>query len=236
MNILKKNIFLILNIFLCLNVVAQQYKKPQNLPRYDHKKIHFGFTLGINELNFNLKKNSNTIDNDSLLTLYTKSQKGFNLGIVSNLRLGRNSDLRFLPTLSFVSRRINYSIKTNDLVEQINKEVESTFIEFPINLKFKSNRYNNGRAYLITGAKYSIDLASKKNIEDDDNELIKLNKGDLMYEIGFGIDFYLQYFKFSPEFKATFGLINMLIPDDGVYNNSIEKLMTRGFTLTFTFE
>ena len=61
-----------------MNVVAQQHK--------NHKicldmiiKIHFGFTLGINELNFNLKKNSNTIDNDSLLTLYTKSQKGFNL-------------------------------------------------------------------------------------------------------------------------------------------------------------
>ena len=24
-----------------------------------------------------------------------------------------------------------------------------------------------------------------------------------MYEIGVGIDFYLEYFKFSPEFKAT---------------------------------
>ena len=216
------------------NIFAQRHTVPLNLPNYDRKVIHFGFLIGLNSMDFKISQNN--ISSDSLFILQSQEQKGFNLGIVSNLRLGRNSDLRFLPTLSFVSRRINYSIKTKDLVEQINKEVESTFIEFPINLKFKSNRYNNGRAYLITGAKYSIDLASKKNIEDDDNELIKLNKGDLMYEIGFGIDFYLQYFKFSPEFKATFGLINMLIPDDGVYNNSIEKLMTRGFTLTFTFE
>lgn len=231
---MKKIIFTFLFLFFITNIFAQRHTVPLNLPNYDRKAIHFGFLIGLNSMDFKISQNN--ISSDSLFILQSQEQKGFNLGIVSNLRLGRNSDLRFLPTLSFVSRRINYSIKTNDLVEQINKEVESTFIEFPINLKFKSNRYNNGRAYLITGAKYSIDLASKKNIEDDDNELIKLNKGDLMYEIGFGIDFYLQYFKFSPEFKATFGLINMLIPDDGVYNNSIEKLMTRGFTLTFTFE
>jgi len=231
---MKKIIFTFLFLFLITNIFAQRHTVPLNLPNYDRKAIHFGFLIGLNSMDFKIFQNN--ISSDSLFILQSQEQKGFNLGIVSNLRLGRNSDLRFLPTLSFVSRRINYSIKTKDLVEQINKEVESTFIEFPINLKFKSNRYNNGRAYLITGAKYSIDLASKKNIEDDDNELIKLNKGDLMYEIGFGIDFYLQYFKFSPEFKATFGLINMLIPDDGVYNNSIEKLMTRGFTLTFTFE
>ena len=231
---MKKIIFTFLFLFLITNIFAQRHTVPLNLPNYDRKAIHFGSLIGLNSMDFKISQNN--ISSDSLFILQSQEQKGFNLGIVSNLRLGRNSDLRFLPTLSFVSRRINYSIKTNDLVEQINKEVESTFIEFPINLKFKSNRYNNGRAYLITGAKYSIDLASKKNIEDDDNELIKLNKGDLMYEIGFGIDFYLQYFKFSPEFKATFGLINMLIPDDGVYNNSIEKLMTRGFTLTFTFE
>ena len=231
---MKKIIFTFLFLFFITNIFGQRHTVPLNLPNYDRKAIHFGFLIGLNSMDFKIFQNN--ISSDSLFILQSQEQKGFNLGIVSNLRLGRNSDLRFLPTLSFVSRRINYSIKTKDLVEQINKEVESTFIEFPINLKFKSNRYNNGRAYLITGAKYSIDLASKKNIEDDDNELIKLNKGDLMYEIGFGIDFYLQYFKFSPEFKATFGLINMLIPDDGVYNNSIEKLMTRGFTLTFTFE
>jgi len=231
---MKKIIFTFLFLIFLTNIFAQRHTVPLNLPNYDRKAIHFGFLIGLNSMDFKISQNN--ISSDSLFILQSQEQKGFNLGIVSNLRLGRNSDLRFLPTLSFVSRRINYSIKTKDLVEQINKEVESTFVEFPINLKFKSNRYNNGRAYLITGAKYSIDLASKKNIEDDDNELIKLNKGDLMYEIGFGIDFYLQYFKFSPEFKATFGLINMLIPDDGVYNNSIEKLMTRGFTLTFTFE
>ena len=60
----------------------------------------------------------NNISSDSLFILQSQEQKGFNLGIVSNLRLGRNSDLRFLPTLSFVSRRINYffNFRFNNLI------------------------------------------------------------------------------------------------------------------------
>ena len=44
-----------------------------------------------------------------------------------------------------------------------------------------------------------------------------------MYEVGFGIDFYLEYFKFAPEFKATFGLVDMLVNDDSIYSSSIQK-------------
>ena len=44
-----------------------------------------------------------------------------------------------------------------------------------------------------------------------------------MYEIGVGIDFYLEYFKFSPEFKATFGLLDMLVKEETIYSSSIKK-------------
>ena len=165
-----------------------------------------------------------------------KNQKGFNLGIVSNFRLGRNTDLRFLPTLSFAERDIIYTIEVEGELEEIKKDIESTFIEFPINFKYKSNRYNNGRAYLLTGAKLNIDLASQRNIDDEGQELIKLKKTDLMYEIGIGIDFYLEYFKFSPEFKATFGLLDMLVKEETIYSSSIKKMLTHGFTITLTFE
>lgn len=230
-----KKILYICILILCANsIYAQRHTVPLNLPNYDRKPVHFGFLLGLNSMDFNITQTN--IQTDSLFTLRSQQQKGFNLGIVSNFRLGRNTDLRFLPTLSFVSRNINYSLKIDNKLEEIKKEVESTFVEFPVNLKFKSNRYNNGRAYMITGVKYSLDLASKKNIEDDDNQLIKLKKGDLMYEIGFGIDIYLEYFKFSPEIKATFGLIDMLVHESSIYSNSIENLTTHGFTISFTFE
>ena len=106
---------------------AQRHKKPQNLARYDFKKIHFGFSLGINALNFNINKNDNFLANDSLLSMLSQDQKGFNLGIVSNLRLGKYTDLRFIPTLVFGERILNYqftdqnneSLKTLELFLRI---------------------------------------------------------------------------------------------------------------------
>lgn len=231
---MKRVLSILIFIFIAQNSWAQRHTVPLNLPNYDRKPIHFGFLLGINSMDFKITPRA--IQADTLFILKSQEQKGFNLGIVSNFRLGRNADLRFLPTLSFAERDINYTIEIDGKLEEIKKDIESTFIEFPVNFKFKSNRYNNGRAYVLTGLKYNIDLASQKDIDDEGQELIKLKKSDLMYEVGFGIDFYLEYFKFSPEIKATFGLVDMLVYDESIYSSSIKKMLTRGFTVTLTFE
>ncbi len=232
-----KHLFTLLLLLLAVSSYAQRNKKPQNLARYDFKKLHFGFTLGINELNFNIKKNSNTITNDTLLSLYSNSQKGFNLGIVSNLRLGRYTDLRFIPTLVFGERHLRYGfIDSNGVFSENKKVIESTLIDFPIAIKYKSARYNNFRTYLTGGIKYSLDIASQEKIDDEGQEIVKLKKNDLMGEIGFGFDFYLEYFKFSPEIKISYGILNLLSKDESVYTQSINSLSTNGWMLSFTFE
>ena len=230
--------FIILLLFIgASNSYGQRRKKPQNLVNYDFKKLHFGFTLGINELNFNIKKNSNTIINDTLLTLLSNSQKGFNLGIVSNLRIGKFTDLRFIPTLVFGERHLNYGfIDSNGVSDERVKKIESTLIDFPIYIKYKSARYNNFRTYLIGGVKYSIDVASQEKINDEGQEIVKLKKNDLMGEIGFGFDFYLEYFKFSPQIKLSHGILNLLSEDETVYTQSINHLSTNGWMISFTFE
>ena len=230
--------FFILLLFIgASDSYAQKIKKPQNLVRYDLQKLHFGFTIGINELNFNIKKNSNTLSNDSLLTLLPNSQKGFNLGIVSNLIIGRFTDLRFIPTLVFGERNLNYSfIDSNGVSDERVKRIESTLIDFPIYLKYKSARYNNFRTYVIGGIKYSLDVASQDKINDEGQEIVKLKKNDLMGEIGFGFDFYLEYFKFSPQIKLSYGVLNLLSKDDTVYTKSINQLSTNGWMISFTFE
>jgi hypothetical protein len=240
---MQKNIKCLFFFFICIFIIisnksfAQKYKKTQNLARYDFQKIHFGFTLGINELNFNVQKNSNTITNDSLKTINTESQKGFNLGIVSNLRLGKYTDLRFVPALIFGERQIYYgfldSLNTN--IDKL-KRIESTLLEFPIYIKYKSARYNNFRAYVMSGLKYSMDIASQNEIDDEGKEIVKLKKNDLLGEIGFGLDFYLEYFKFSPQIKISYGLLNLLSKDQTIYTQSINNLSTNGWMLSFTFE
>ena len=237
MQIKIKYILIIIIALICRSSFAQKYKKPQNLIRYDNQKIHFGFTLGINNLDFNLEKNTNTLTNDSLKSINTKSQLGFNLGIVSNIRLGKYTDLRFVPALIFGERQINYRF-TDSLLSINNelKKIESTLIEFPIYLKFKSERYNNVRAYVIAGIKYSMDIASKEKINDEGQELVKLKKDDLLGEIGFGLDFYLEYFKFSPQIKISHGILNLVNQEENVYTQSIDQLYTNGWMLSFTFE
>jgi len=216
---------------------GQRRKKPQNLIHYDFQKLHFGFTLGMNELNFNIQKNSNTITNDTLLTLLSNSQKGFNLGIVSNLRLGKYTDLRFIPTLVFGERHLHYEfIDSNQVSDEKIKRIESTLIDFPVYIKYKSARYNNFRTYVLAGVKYSLDIASQEKINDEGQEIVKLKKNDLMGEIGFGIDYYLEYFKFSPQIKLSYGILNLLSEDETIYTKSINRLNTNGWMISFTFE
>ena len=215
---------------------GQRHKKPQNLPRYDFKKIHFGFTLGINSLNFNINKNKKFLENDTLLSTLSQDQKGFNLGIVSNLRLGRYTDLRFIPTLVFGERILNYQFNETSNLNLNDKRIESTLIDFPISLKYKSERYNNFRTYVMCGIKYSLDIASQSEIDDEGQELVKLNNHDLMIEGGFGIDFYLQYFKFSPQIKISHGIINILSKDNTLYTQTLNNLKTSSWMLSFTFE
>jgi len=234
---ITRHLLIILSLMLGSKSFSQKYKRSQNLPKYDYQKIHFGFTLGINELNFNVQRNSNTITNDSLKTLRSKSQKGFNLGIVSNLRLGKFTDLRFVPALIFGERHLNYGFidSLNTSQDQL-KKIESTMLDFPIYIKYKSERYNNFRAYVIGGIKYSMDIASQDEIDDEGQEIVKLKRNDLMGEIGFGLDFYLEYFKFSPQIKISYGVLNLLTKDQSVYTQSINKLTTNGWMLSFTFE
>ena len=234
-----RNITLFLIICFAEVSFAQKFKKPQNLPRYDLQKLHFGFTIGINSLDFIMNKNLNYVGSDSLVNVYSNNQYGFNLGIVSNLRLGKFTDLRFIPTLAFGERILDYNFKLNNNNENViteSKRIESTLLDFPFHLKYKSERYNNIRTFIITGIKYSLDIASQDKIDDEGEELVKLKKHDVMAEIGFGLDFYLEYFKFSPQIKLSHGIFNVLNKENTIYTKSFNQLRTNGWMLSFTFE
>ena len=84
----KITLYIILLFGISQNVNAQRFSSPQNLARYDNKKMHFGFSLGINSLDFRIKYNPDIMFKDSLFVLESQNQKGFNLGIVSNFRIG----------------------------------------------------------------------------------------------------------------------------------------------------
>ncbi|HNS12896.1 MAG TPA: porin family protein [Bacteroidia bacterium] len=235
-----KTCLLALAMFLFLfikNCDAQLNRVPINLPKYDKQKIHFGFTLGLNNSTFRVLKVADFKTQDSIYSIEPQGVIGLNLGIVSNLRLGEHWDLRFIPALSFAQRNLEYSFNYGGgSGDFITKTIESTYLEFPLNLKFKSDRVNNYRVYVVAGGHYSMDMISQAKVLNKDKDIVKLEKYDYGYEIGVGFDFYMTYFKFSPEIKMFNGLNNLLVEENTPFAKSISGLKSKVFLVSFTFE
>lgn len=233
----KIAVFSFLLLLFNLDSLFAQKQKILNLPKYDRQRFHFGFILGINKTDFVIDRVASFSLIDSLYTVESKGTSGFNLQIVTNMRMGEHFDLRFLPGLAFASRNLVYTFeKGRPLSNVVTKKVESTFVELPLDVKFKSARLNNFRAYVLGGVKYSIDMVSQAKVKAKDKEFVKLQRNDYGYEIGVGCDFYLPMFKFSPEIKMYHGLRNLLVKDDLVYSKSLDGLFSKMFTLSLTFE
>ena len=254
-NILKALLILSLSFAFVPVQIQAQRQKVINLQKYDLEPYHFGFILAVNQMHFTVKPVDNhqfivydaaagpdfASDSLSLYEITSTPTPGFTIGIVGNLRLGSNADLRFIPSLSFGERFLDYNINRyrngeSELIK-IRKSVASTFVEFPLQVKYRSKRLNNFAAYVLGGAKYSIDLASnKRNAKENNNVAIKLQNNDLSMEVGTGVDFYTNYFKFGVELKMSYGLNNIIIPDGSVYSESLDRLNSKIFQLSFTFE
>jgi hypothetical protein len=240
-NVLKPRITIILLSIITLLAVEASAQKlyPENLPHFDKRRFHFGFSLGVNSTDFTIRRKANMFQYDSLMVLESSKQAGFNLAIISDLHLGPYFNLRFVPALSFAQRNLEYTFNRGDTTSyMIVKPVESTFVEFPLHLKYRSARLNNFAAYIFGGGNFLIDLASQRDVKNaiSTDIVVKLNKYDYRYELGFGFDFFLEYFKFSPELKMSFGIPDILKRDGTVYSEPIDKLRSRVFLISINFE
>lgn len=183
----------------------------------------------------------NTTEFNQIYAIENNSDFGFHLGPVSNLRISDYFHLRLLVDLSFGQRNLTYwtVLDTTDINPVISKHVmkiSSTYIEFPLLLKYKAMRLNNFSPYLIGGFNPKIDLAAQKKIKDEELPKIRLQRLDLAYEIGTGIDFYLPYFRLSTELKYSVGLRNLMVPDGTQYSEAVQKLNSRIWMISFHFE
>lgn len=240
---MKKYILIILTIIISLNTAVSQ-SKVQNLRYYDKKPLHFGFTIGLNTSDFYIRNSDVFFDTTVIKKIYNienKQQPGFHLGPISSFRLGKYFDLRFLLNLSFTQRDLYYKVlKENSdgkkYMDTHIMQLSSTFLEFPLLLKYKSKRINNYRVYVIGGVKPSMDLAAKKKIPEEEMPMIRLSQPDIYAEFGAGLDLYLPYFKLSPELKMGVGFNNILVKDNTEYTGAMKYLKSKIFMLSFHFE
>lgn len=232
-----KRLFCILFLLITSQIFAQfgqsLFSKDPiiNLENFDRQRVHWGYFLGFSSFDFktDYKVPGNDID--------VKGQTGFNVGLVGNLRLHEYIDLRFEPGLYYASRTLTYSGFTSD-IDAI-REVKATYINFPLLLKFSSLRTGNVRPYLVGGVSTTLNLSSNSKSDDDNyQQRFRVKPWTQNYEIGFGIDLYFEYFKFSPSIRGVFGFNDELIRDnnpDSPWTGNVESMKTRAVLINFTF-
>ena len=234
---LKKAVLLILLLF----AMQAQSQQTINLPGYTRSRLHFGFIIGINWADFAINPSPNlpAISKDTLRTIRSVPEVGFDLGIVSEIKISQYLKFRFVPSLGFSDRQLAYYFVTPIDTFTATKDVQSVFLNFPMDIKLISKRLNNFEAYVIAGGKYSTDLASQNNVNQQlagVRATVRLKRNDWSYEAGGGLEFYLPYFKFGLELKISQGLRNLIIPDNTIYTKSVQSLTSKIYLLSFTFE
>jgi hypothetical protein len=156
------------------------------------------------------------------------------------VRLGNHVNFRATPALVFADRFIDYNYQNT--ADNTRKIVQTATVDLPLGFKLKSDRRRNFRAYVLGGVKYSLDIISKKKLNDAElgqlDKLVKTNRNILWYEAGVGFDFYFEFFKLSPEIKWSQSVNNVLASNSSpnAYSTPLEKLFLRNFQFSLYFE
>ncbi len=232
---MKKLLFFI-GLALCsVHGQAQLFAKDPilNLQSEDKSFLNYGYYLGFNQYDFKFEY-KNDIGQDVLVNKLV----GFNVGLIGEMRVNEFVDLRFEPGLLYAQRDLGFPGFTTQ--QDAIREVRSTYIRFPLLVKLSTRRYNNIKPFLVAGGYAAINLGAKEDSLDDNRAgEFRMKKNVYGYELGFGIDFYTQFFKFTPSIRGVFALTDELVPDDdpnSPWTGNIESIKTRGIFINFTFE
>jgi len=240
---MSKVVYLIFALAFSVSANAQLFTKEsvQNHQSVDKKQLSWGYYLGFNNLDF--KFDYNTLSKD----IRTEPGTGFNVGLIGNLRVNDYIDLRLEPGLVINTRNIFFdesyfsSIPEEDLKKSdFTRELKSTYLYLPLLVKFSTKRINNFKPFVLAGVSTALNLSSNQdNPEDNSNGVFRMTKSNQFYEVGFGIDFYLFFFKFTPSIRGVFALNNEVVRDNdpnSPWTSNISSMKTRGMFINFTFQ
>ena len=172
-----------------------------------------------------------------------KWNAGFSVGVLADLRIAKHLNLRFSPTMHFGAKHLTFYNMTELTAEgrltELTQDMKTTYMSFPLDLKFSAERWNNYRPYIIAGVNQLVNLTSKNQ------DYLQLKRADTMIEVGLGCDLYLPFFKLIPELKFCYSLTNAIdwrhadeLQDTNkrMYANAVKSGQTKMIVLTFYFE
>ncbi len=199
----------------------------KNNPFYDEKKkISYGFLIGLHTTAYQIKYSDAFVDDPDLHSVVPEWKAGFSLGFLVNYRAHEFVDLRITPKVAFYEHALNY--RYIDPASNRQELIETTMVELPMLVKYKSMRRGNIRMYVIGGIKPGIEASDKR---ENVSNALEVNAFNLNLETGIGFDLYFPLFKFSPEIRFSRGLMNQL----GESQNDLSTPLSRINTNTITF-
>jgi hypothetical protein len=207
----------------------------KNNPNYDQRKLTYGFLIGLHTTAYQMKYSDKfvTPEFDTLYAVEPRWSPGFSLGFIVNYKLGDFFDFRITPKVAFYEHKLTYSY--TDDAKSMEEVVETTMVELPILLKYKSERRGNVRMYMIGGVKPGIEASGKKGIENATSSL-EVKGANLSLDFGFGFDLYYPLFKFSPEIRFSKGLVDVLDNRINKFGQPLDRLNTNTITVYFLFQ
>ena len=223
------------------SATAQLFTKEKvanNIDNLDQKFLSWGYFLGFNQYDFKFDYEENLDD------ILVDNTFGFHLGLIGDMRINNYMNLRLEPGVFFTTRNLMYNesyfagTEYND--SDLLREVKSTYIHIPLLLKVSTKRIYNFKPFIIGGFSTALNLSSNQDNPDDNSSgEFRMKKNTYFYEIGFGIDLYLLYFKFTPSIRGVFAINDEIVRDadpNSPWTGNVAKMQTRGIFINFTFQ
>ena len=243
---LRHIVVMMLLLLGCAATHAQDNDMILNRPYADTKRIHFGFSVGMNFQNIAITNNGFvTDDGEEWYADVPANSPGFSVNVLADYRIAEHFNLRVSPGLFFGNKMVRFlNHRGNpEWVEQSHykqsQNIKSTYIVVPLDLKMSAKRFHNIRPYFTAGAMFTGDLAK------DRSEQLRLKHSDVMLTVGMGCDFYMPFFKLCPEVKFCFGLKDLLernrpdledAPTLTRFTESVSQIKSNMVIVTFFFE
>lgn len=224
---------MVLLALMTLDVKAQRDTK-ENLPFYDEQWIHYGFLIGLHSSNYRIKYSEAflTAAQDSVHSIVPNNLPGFKLGFIANFHVFQYLDIRASISFAFYEYDLDYRFTDGSVINVLD---DPTMVEFPILLKYKSQRRGNLGFYVLGGINPAFQ-ASATGDEATAEETLETTGWNLALDVGVGLDMYYPLFKFSPEIRYSYGLNNRLNSNINSFNQGLSSLVTHNISLIFTFE
>ena len=220
-------------LLLSADLFAQGYAYTRkHLEHYDDKIIHYGFFFAAPITRFSVKYSDAFVTADSALRIYSPSKAAFRVGFITNAYLTDAFDIRSTPSISLYSREVKYDYPGGVSRSEIR---ESAWLDIPLLLKYKSQRRNNTRMYMLAGGSFAIETNVRKREVAGSNRL-STNTTDLTLEYGVGFEQFFEYFKFSPEIRFSHGIPNMFRQTNNISSLGIRRLTSHAVTIYINFE